>query len=193
MCQIIVKQKGKSLKDVNLELIERMNPDGLGIAVIKKDGSVFVDKTMNSSKELREKYGNAINLDMVIHYRIGTGASEITKENCHPFSFNHNLRNNLKFVSRENLLFHNGIVSNYEGNGEVDTYNLVQYALAKNENFKSILGLYGNSNRFALIENGKIERFGRWIEKDGIFYANNMGVGYFSKSGKIKGVRNIWL
>lgn len=174
MCQILYKKKGLSLKNIKLEEIAMNNPHGIGVAVIRNK-TVVVDKTITTVKELRKKYGDD-NLELVIHFRLATGASAITKENSHPFSFNDENRNKLEFVTSERLLFHNGIVSEYEGNKEVDTYNFIKFALSQNKNYKDILNIYSKYNRFVLIEPGKIELYGGFIEREGIFYANTSGL-----------------
>lgn len=185
MCQIIYKPKGKSLSEVNLELIERCNPDGIGVAILRDNGVVIVDKDINNSQEIRSRYGDD-ELELVIHYRMATGASKINKQNSHPFSFNHDLRNKLKFETSEEVFFHNGILMEFEGNGEVDTYNFVRFGLKGNPKYEDLINYYKSYNRFVLIKEGKINLYGGFIERDGIYYANTCGV-----KNTIKNIRQI--
>lgn len=178
MCQIIIikKDNKNELDRKQMERFQKSNPHGMGVAVITKDKSI-IDKTIDTVDDLMVYVAEARKVgDVIIHFRYATGASDKTKENAHPFSFNNMNRNKLQFVTNERLLFHNGVLSTYEGNKEVDTYNFLQLALKQNKQYIEMLSLYSKNNRFALIEGGNIFTFGDWKEDNGFMYANDRGV-----------------
>lgn len=193
MCQIMIVKKGNvdKIDKKQLDRFQKANPHGIGVAIVTKTGTI-VEKRIDSVGGLIA-YLNIAKLydgDIIVHFRYKTGASANKTVNAHPFSFEDENRDKEHFITNSPLLFHNGTLSSYEGNQEVDTYNFLKFGLKENAQRKEMLKMYAKSNRFVFIENGTIELYGDW-KIDGEFtYANDRGVkeytapSYTSYSGK---------
>lgn len=83
MCIIIYNKNKKPIPTENLERAYKANPDGAGVAFVRK-GRVYVGKSVKP-EEIKKFISNYNTAGALFHFRIKTHGS-IKKENCHPFT-----------------------------------------------------------------------------------------------------------
>ena len=157
MCLIIYKpKKNDRIPSRYLTNCETTNPDGFGITYL--DGKCETIRTMDydTARELLD-----CDRPYVAHYRYATRGA-INKSNCHPFK-----------VNGGGVLYSNGTVANLGDNKKCDT-KVVADILSRYEMdcWNDILSM--TETRFVYVsEKGKVSRYGKWHEREGIFYSKD--------------------
>lgn len=162
MCVIIVKGPGKRVPDPIIQNCFRANPHGAGFALFyKKELRVF--KGFFEVDQLQEALSALDDFRMVIHFR-WRSAGQISKEACHPFS-----------IKNRYALAHNGTIHSgpFRGDTKVsDTQKLAEWLNQSGVNPAPILNNLATNNRFAVLQEDSVTRFGNWHKKSGLWFSN---------------------
>jgi len=165
MCVIIHKPKGVKLKTKLLKKAWEYNPDGSGFAVRSGKDSFTVKKGFMDFNLFIKAYHNATDQgqEAIMHFRIATHGTVIPS-NCHPF---YNGDQSL-------IMFHNGQVHAYGSTDLSDTKDLFKSIIVNipPKARHKVLSSYSGSNKFVLIENGNVSRFGKWENSNGCMWSN---------------------
>lgn len=175
MCVILNCVEKAPDKDI-LRFCELTNRDGGGVAWRDRVKNVNVYKKGLKSEEIADIIKD-LPLPYVIHFRIGTAGGKVN-ELCHPFEISVNSELNKECETPNNLLFHNGHISEYtllnklfkiNLRGHVSDSRILASLLAKT-GLKTIRH-FANGNKF-IIMGKKTLMIGDWKQKDGIYYSN---------------------
>lgn len=155
MCLIIHKPSGLLVPAHVLDNAEDKNPDGFG-AVFLDTGEVVRTMDYARAREVVETDRPA-----VFHWRYATVGS-VELKNCHPFDFERN--------GRGWQLFSNGTVESLGDESKPDTECVAELlADIPEKHWGAVLAM--TATRFALVSGGKVRRFGKWHEREGIYYS----------------------
>ena len=178
MCLIIHKPTAKAqIPSHILDNANQLNPDGFGITYL--DGERETIKTMDChyARELVES-----SRPFVAHYRFAT-VGKVNKKNCHPFPVPH----------KGGGLFSNGTVASLGTKKRTDTQEVAELmGSIPNKHWNALFSM--TETRFAYVKDGKVKRFGKWHELDGVYYsksncfakASACGYEWFGKSEDIE-------
>lgn len=171
MCVIVYKKENINISQDIIEKCYRKNPDGAGIA-IKRENTFEVFKGLFSPQEVWNNVQNNMDTEMIIHFRLGTSGLK-NSDMCHPFPIKKRIRNRAHFKCSD-LLFHNGVLTEYSWPGDKSDTYIFSKILAKVNEFDQLylLEKYISSNRFVYIKNAFPMLLGKWEEKNGIYYSN---------------------
>ncbi len=169
MCCIIHRPKGANeISEWTLKRLIRINPDGWGVSYYK-DGrlkvlkSLVMDEALDQVRKLEKE-----DIEFLFHVRYATHG-EVTIHNCHPYDLNNG------------VVFHNGKINIHCYNKALsDTYYFSQrvnkYLKRKRSigwivnRFKRMIG----PSRLAFMSNdGKILKFGDWVERNGCSFSKS--------------------
>jgi gamma-glutamylcyclotransferase (GGCT)/AIG2-like uncharacterized protein YtfP/predicted glutamine amidotransferase len=156
MCLIIHKPNADTIIPQHiLDNAESINPDGFGIVYTDTNECI---RTMD--------YNHAHELvitkrPFVAHYRFATRGA-VDKATCHPYHVQDLIR-----------LFSNGTVADLGDKDTCDTAVVAGYLKAfKQDTWEPMLSM--TDTRFAITyPDGSVSRYGKWHEKDGVFYSKN--------------------
>lgn len=170
MCVIIYKSQGTVLDLETLFDAYTMNPDGIGIAY-RKDNRVFCEKGLSFDDLCMWAHGNR---ELLVHLRYATHG-EVSDLMCHPFpvtthekSFDYDV-----FSFTEDILMHNGIISNYGDKYESDTLQFTRDCLAYIKGHANRVRLLKTLNsKFALMSPSKISLVGSFEDYQGAKWSN---------------------
>lgn len=184
MCVIVIC-KENFISEEEIIQCHIANPDGIGIAWREKD-YVYYKKGFMELDEFLKWYSNFQKKDIfphIMHFRLATSGG-IKRNLTHPFpiSFN-NL--NLEGKTKEGIIFHNGVISNWENYIPV----IANYCIQKSMKFPK--GPFSDTRLAAIlvkilgknileILNGKwvyftpqkLKTYGYFISKNGILFSN---------------------
>ena len=171
MCVIIAKAKGTACPDVLIiRKAMQANPDGFGIAWINR-GKLEIFRTMSADEMEKYYYANFDKLEasaFVFHARWATHGTK-TISNCHGW----------KCLNGKRAFFHNGVLDIAARDNMTDSetflrdiYEPIADKCGDEAAERAINAVIGNS-KFAFIDNrGSVKLYGRYIEKNGIFFSN---------------------
>lgn len=164
MCVIIIVPKGVELpSNEELRMAYNRNHDGCGF-VTKSDHY----KTLHFGAFLRRLSKRKIDEGVIIHFRLATHGS-IKVKNCHPF-----YKNRFWFA-------HNGVLPIPTVNDMTDSqicFNTSIYPCIKKFGWDSpeldVEMAYWSrcGSKFAIMHDGEIKMFGKFIERRGCYYSN---------------------
>lgn len=179
MCVICVCEDGLSLDKETFEKCYDANDHGAGFGWIE-DGKVCAIKGFMTVKTAWKAYRKVYRFPHVAHFRL-TSAGSTCKELTHPFIVTPKSPISLNWESEDPILFHNGTISNWKMlamvigivNGQYPTGHVsdsrimaMTVALSGDE------CLVDSYDRFVMVRTDGIYTYGRFTEKDGIFYSN---------------------
>ncbi len=163
MCQIIHKPKNFTLPFDLLESTCMTNSDGFGL-MMYSDGKIIADKAHdgdNDPEAIMRILEGLHDDELFMHFRYRT-KGELGTENCHPFKI-------YDANDREIYLMHNGTISGYGSDKQVDSEAFGLEFVAplydrflksgdrsplKNDFFKNIVTKFaGSTNRVVLLDN----------------------------------------
>lgn len=185
MCVIIGTIGKEKVSDKEIREAWQGNSDGAGIAWRDGSGKIRVEKGFMKLKEFEEAYAKINVFPHVLHFRIGTSGDKCP-ELTHPFPCDGHTKNSLEFTADE-VLFHNGIVSNWKDllftlapalkKGELkrmlaeplnDTRVIAYYVERIG---KEILGLA--DGKWLHFDKNNLTTYGQGWEKEGKFFYSN--------------------
>lgn len=165
-----------------------MNPDGNGYATLI-NGKVVFEKGVTIEDIWTKIKNKEIVSPCVIHCRI-TSVGKTTPELCHPFKVNSSGKNSNPMSGTlskdESVLFHNGTMSDYKdlvlqtalGSGRhlptglmSDTRGLA-YCL-ESLGIEALEYIDTGFNKFAVLNSKGLQKFGNWVNVNGIVSSNN--------------------
>ena len=158
MCLIIYKPADKEIPEHIIENAERINADGFGITYLDTMETI---KTMNYEEipELMKDNSRSF----VCHYRYAT-VGDVNEANCHPFTF--------KNGRKEYTLYSNGTVADLGSDKMTDTEEVTELlSNIPQKHWDAMLSM--TDVRFAIISGGLAKMYGKWHEKDGIYYSKD--------------------
>lgn len=189
MCVILALETAKELESLTLEILksaETCNPDGNGYATLI-NGKVVFEKSVTMESIWQKIQDKEIVAPCVIHARI-TSVGKTLPELCHPFVVNESSHNALNGTIQddESVLFHNGTFSEYKelvlqtamGSGR----HLPSGAMSDTRGIAFVLHTLGiealeyidtGFNKFAVLNSKGLQKFGPWIDVNGISSSNN--------------------
>jgi len=186
MCIIVVKPTNKSINEDTLKECFINNPHGAGYSFVdEKKKTVQVKKGFMSYSSFISSYRNSPaaknNALTVFHFRISTCAV-ISGEYTHPFPI-WNKYEDMTYTdySFSEVLFHNGIFPGMGGKDYSDTmeftkkviYPVINHILNNDKQVLSLVNNISNNCRIVIMtKDSRIITFGKFFEKDGIFYSN---------------------
>jgi len=166
-----------------LELCEKENPEGGGIAWL--DGDKVCFKKNLTSQEIQDLIkSNQITPPYLVHFRIRSSGL-VCPELCHPFAFENNLNDNLEGVSDKGVLFHNGTWHDWKSflletclkfgcklpDGNLSDSKVMAFLTDKyGFNFPQVIDQYG---RVAILTPKGIMKFGEWKTVENISCSND--------------------
>lgn len=180
MCVIAIA-KSRKITDEEFTNCFNRNRDGFGMAWIE-DGFVNYKKGMMDLNSALTFYKSKdFPFPHVLHFRIGTSGGNIP-ELTHPFLINKTSSLKLDYVGKENLLFHNGVISNWRD-------KLIKYLIISNANplgeisdtralamilsrTKSSYLEYEKYDRFVVFNNKETKIWGGWEIENGALFSN---------------------
>lgn len=167
MCVIIVNETGKQINRDILETAETLNPHGFGITFL--DNFKTYKDVKSSAWTL---YINDINQGRpyIAHFRYAT-VGEVSKKNCHPFTFN----------DGRDCIFSNGTIKTLGNSLMTDTEHLsIILQGADRSTWRDICEL--TDNRFAVVDAKKgvydIYNLDMWTQHEGVLYSKNDVIEY---------------
>jgi len=171
MCIIVYKPKDHVISEDILDNCWNTNKDGAGIAVVEKKNTTVI-KGIMSKKELMKlkKYINRN--EVVIHFRYATHGLK-NESNTHPFVVSNNV-DDLKRVcynTSSPVIAHNGVIPNVQRCSTIS--DTMEFILSNHDNIHKACKVESDSNKFAVIEQGKVHLYGKWIYDNGIYYSND--------------------
>lgn len=182
MCILIYVPKNVALPDdEKLYSCFDSNPDGIGISwnngvqTFLKKGFMEIEHFL---LYLDQKRDELIDCDVLIHFRYATHGS-VNASNCHPFVVSDRIGDlkRKRYQGKDLILAHNGIIHGKEytrktKNDLSDTMIFTKrlHCLGlDNAEIKHIL----LSGKFCLMYPDHVDRYGSFIEDDGVFYSND--------------------
>lgn len=192
MCIIVSKEKGIELpKESILENCFNRNKDGAGfmycyenrVHIIK--GLMTFKDFMKEINKLKDKVGDLKDINLVMHFRIGTKGKN-DKATTHPFP----ITNKVGKLTSTNIscdigMVHNGVIYEYSKDKDLlsDTQHFIKefvYGLkVLNHNFLEykqirdmLLKSCENTKLVFLTDRDKLYYIGEFIEEDGVKYSN---------------------
>lgn len=186
MCIIVYKPKGQASpkKSILQECFNR-NKDGAGYMFVYNN-FVTIKKGFMNFEEFYKSYikdYNKYNLNkknVVMHFRIGTSGG-INRSKTHPFPLckNDNLLNQIYLRCKDGVV-HNGILSEFEYDEKLsDTQAYIKDLLIPIKKLDKktqdiiINATLGTSKLIILHGDDNIEKYGHFIEENGIYYSNS--------------------
>ncbi|MCD6125284.1 hypothetical protein J7J62_08970 [bacterium] len=182
MC-IIAYCKTRKLNYSELTNCWCSNSDGAGIAW-QGNGLVYFKKGFMELNEFKEFYDKFDNLPHAVHFRTQTSGG-ICQELTHPFKLDFD--NPLQGKTKQGVLFHNGVISNWQSKLDLIAY----YCIRKNRKFPigkmsdsrvmailvKILGIgylesIGAYDRFLIMRPTVVVMLGDWIKENGVYFSN---------------------
>lgn len=195
MCIIFSSENQDSRPTLDeLELAEKTNPHGAGIAWVE-DNKVHFIKNLDLTAEDIDKVAKTKLGPMVIHFRI-TSSGETTSSLNHPYPVETEDLNRLKGTAGT-IFAHNGTVDNYIWqrllidtdmgilpSGPWSDTKALAYCMAF-YNSKNILDVFESDNRFITLNSkGILDRWGSWeFMRKGLWSSNKLGGYKFIYSG----------
>ena len=189
MCVILTLETSKDLEKITLEILkscELTNPDGNGYATLK-DGAVKFEKGVTMEYIFQQIELGEIVAPCIIHARI-TSQGVTTPSLCHPFLISENTENKMSgtLENNESVLFHNGTVSNWRNmvlqtamgsgrqlpKGEMSDTRGLAFVL-QTLGIQALNYLDVGSDKFAILSQSGLTRFGSWHDVNGIQSSNN--------------------
>jgi len=182
MC-VIAYCKTRKLDENEIRNCFITNSDGIGIAWQRK-GLVHFKKGFMNLGSFKEFYKDFNHFPHVIHFRTGTSGGKIP-ELTHPFKID--LENPLEGKTRKGVLFHNGVIRNWQERLSLIAY----YCIKKGIKFPSgefsdsraiatLLSILGinymetiDTGKFIVLLPYKLIMYGNFIEEKGIYFSNN--------------------
>lgn len=192
MCCLILCEERKLTKEEFKNCFES-NPHGVGFAWVDKS-YVFVDKGYLKSKQAWEYYKNNCNIfPHVIHFRLGTSGAK-SAELTHPFIISEKSSLKTKFKTRLNVLFHNGVIHNWEKyetpfsneirQKKVSDTRVMAYLIHKFG--ESVIARIGGGKYIIVDYKGTFTMYGTFIEHEGVKFSNYSYVSYRRPKEKVK-------
>jgi len=184
MCVIAICEKRKLTKE-EISSIWRIHHDGAGVAW--NDGkTVYFKKGFMEEEEFTEFYLNTkLPLPHVVHFRFQS-SGEIAPEFTHPFICSPNSPLVLEYKGEQECLFQNGTWLDYESFVE-DLKQLSHDEIEGNINDARALAMIRfhtpdmiselPANKFALVRKDSIEKYGKFYNRNGIWFSNVSWVG----------------
>ena len=166
MCCIIVKPKGVEMPSKNiLERVARVNGDGFGFCTNK--GKSF--KSIDKEEFFKSLENITTEEECILHFRWATHGSK-TAKNCHPFYDE----------DTDTWFAHNGVMRIAVDEDITDSEFVFRKYIVpdiKNYGFDNwrtlrLIRSFCIGQRFAIMHNGKVHRFGNWTFRDGCYYSN---------------------
>ena len=193
MCVIIGTIGKEKVSEKEIRQAWEGNSDGAGMAWRQGDGKIRVEKGFMKLKEFERAYEQINVFPHVLHFRIGTSGDKCP-ELTHPFPCDGHTKNSLEFTADE-VLFHNGIVSNWKDllfnlapalkkgelkkmlNEPLNDTRVIAYYVERIG--KEILGLA--SGKWLHFDKDNLTMYGQgWDKENKFFYSNTS----FRHSGK---------
>ena len=166
MCIIIHKPDAGIIPANILDNAETKNADGFGIT--------YLD-TMETFKTLDYKKARVMvenERPFVAHYRYATVGS-VNADNCHPFP------------AKDGVIYSNGTVADLGDKDKSDTAVVAEMLDEMPKKYWRNL-LQMTDVRFAVIDGkGGVSKFGKWHERDGVFYSKDNCFGWVPKGGRV--------
>lgn len=163
MCVILYKPAGKQLPN-NATLFQcyRVNHDGMGFCT-----PTMVYHTLSYIDFVNALEVVPVDEPCIIHFRWATHGS-VKESNCHPF-----VAGDVKFA-------HNGVLPIPSENDMTDSEIALRryiYPTIKEYGFESpeadaVIEEIAGTSRFAIMKGRKVELFGKWYKRKGIYYSN---------------------
>jgi hypothetical protein len=191
MCIIAVAEERNLTKEEFFNCFDSNN-DGFGMAWYRKTKKGIVSEyqkgIMNKKSAwafYREMIKLKVSFPYVCHFRI-TSSGETCRELTHPFLITRKSPIRMRHSGQAPLLFHNGTVSNWKDlqtklslfpKGVENDTRIVAMAVAAHGSV--VLDLIGGWNKFALMTNNGIEKFGDWQEEKGVSFSNSGYKSYY--------------
>lgn len=159
------------------------NGDGCGISYPCVGGKVQILKGFQSAEEVHEALHaqDFTNVPIFIHFRIGTHGLKTDAKHTHPFPIGATTEVMEKLVHQcDHAVMHNGIMNAFGYEKAIsDTMAFARDFLGHVINHidnqgvqAAINGALSWDKLAIMMADGRVYRFGKWIESDGIFYSN---------------------
>lgn len=159
------------------------NGDGAGISYPCVENKVQIIKGMSSAEEVHEALHaqDFTQVPVMIHFRIGTHGLRTDAKHTHPFPIGATTEVMEKLVHQcDHAVMHNGIMNAFGYDKAIsDTMAFARDFLGHVINHMdnpgvraAVDGVLSWDKLAIMMANGKVYRFGKWIESDGIFYSN---------------------
>lgn len=205
MCVIAVKPKGVDMIDRDtMKDMWDYNSDGAGFMYLDNEGYVRIDKGYMKFEDFMKAVNatteqlNAKDTPMIFHFRITTHGGT-SPENTHPFPIS-TKEAHLKAldVKAHLAMVHNGVISSVDDEKTLsDTQVFIRDIVAPlsrfGDNFlkdyEKLINYGIGSSKLAFLDSeGNITKFGKWQERDGVYYSNlnhvNTYTSYYNERNK---------
>jgi len=191
MCIIAIKAKGIPIPGT-LQDCWNNNPDGAGYAYYQK-GYWYIRKGFLFYEDFeRDLLQHVTQKDTaILHFRIAT-SGDISMGCTHPFPISDSISKlNQTRIKTPFAIAHNGILG--KGKGKVsDTqlfvkevlFPLLPLLLSKDEKIRKMVAFLSEGSKLCLMLENTISKYGKWFEKDGIYYSNTT----FQEAIQVRGI-----
>ena len=185
MC-IIAYTKTRQLNKDEFDNCWDSNPDGFGMAYVK-NGTLFFEKGIMEKEKAWDAYQAVKKQRVVMHFRIKT-AGAICPELTHPFLISDTSPTVLKYEGKDQILFHNGCIWNWEDDclkfllnktyGERITGHMSDSRflalIANGLKMNNVIDfLKKESGKFVVMDNKNISLVGDYEEHNGVMFSNS--------------------
>lgn len=189
MCVIAIKPKGVGMiDDQTIKDMWDTNSDGAGFMYLNKNNDVIINKGYMVYEEFLKNVKEIDDVDdiketpLILHFRITTHGGT-SPENTHPFPVSTQV-DHLKAldVKAHLAMAHNGVISSVDTADDLsDTQIFIKDIIAPLSRFggnflddyKKLIEYGIGSSKLVFLDNkGTITKFGKWEERDGVFYSN---------------------
>lgn len=181
MCVIAIAKNRKVTED-EFKNCFSSNGDGFGISWRKNNKVMYEKGFMDQEKAWQFYNEKKISGCHILHFRIGTSGGNV-RELTHPFVISKTSPLSVSYAGRSPVLFHNGILSNWEpkhirhiiqvgkvAEGSVsDTRALAMMLSVNNAN---LLLDDDDYNRFVIFTKNKSYVWGKWLHEKGVYFSN---------------------
>lgn len=177
MCVILIA-KGRQITDREIRLADAANPDGIGVAWFRNDGSVKWRKGLTLDEAVR--MSTTLPLPYVMHFRWATAGTKCAGL-THPFP----METRVRLCDRgraERVLFHNGHVSNWRSYALAagidlpeDVSDSAAIAAIGARIPEKMLGefLREIGSKWVMMARGEIRKVGQFVKMDGVIASND--------------------
>lgn len=184
MCIAIVKPAGAPVPSLaTLQACADSNGDGAGISYPCVGNKVQIIKGMSSAEEVFDALNaqDFTQVPVMIHFRIGTHGLRTDAKHTHPFPVGAATEVMEKLAHQcDHAVMHNGIMNAFGYDKAIsDTMAFARDFLGHVINHMdnpgvraAVDGVLSWDKLAIMMANGRVYRFGKWIESDGIFYSN---------------------
>jgi len=181
MCLLVVCNTRK-MTEKEIEGAWRSNKDGAGFAFVDGNGNHCYLKGFMKLEDFKAAYEHMDTRPHIVHFRQASSGG-VSPEMTHPFECTPESELRLKYVGKNPVLFHNGVLSSWEEmlwEWHVHAQKRVPPGRFSDTRALALMlatigqdALHFVNGKFAVLENGKISMYGAFEHDEGAYFSNS--------------------